>query len=114
MDEWKPGMAMPHAHSDALMRALAGHPVPGIAPGIYAPLQAHARATVEAEGREDERLIEHIADGVAAYFTERTGFQTLDSDGRVGAYYGGHWIYLDPAKIATAALSAIRAWEGWE
>jgi hypothetical protein len=73
-------------------------------------LAAHGRANVEADGAETwpEGLVEAVARAVAGSAFDRKGGSALNRRG----YIERTWrIYADDA---TAALSAIRAWEGRE
>lgn len=48
-----------------------------------------------------------MPDREAVTLAVRRGFATADDDGRMRAYYGGNWIYLDPSKIADAIIALI-------
>lgn len=91
----------------ALHHALLLSTTPVPAPGIYTPLQAHARATVEAEGREEwpEGLVEAVARAM--------GMTIYARDGELAQIIVDR-CWRDWVPEATAALSAIRAWEGRE
>jgi hypothetical protein len=96
--------------------AAHGPQSPGNAPPGHETLAAHARATVEADGAETwpDGLVEHIARAICV--SRRLDPDTCvegsgNSRGEVICHVR-RWQWY--ASDATAALSAIRAWEGRE